>query len=93
MMGAGLERIVGGRFNLTVGEALVSTADLIGWSFFAVSDLDAGTLADQTSGTGLGGGVAQPASKTSAQKMIPTDLNTPPLCGTEKRTQAVLGFS
>jgi len=37
------------------------------------------------------GAVAQPAKRIAAPKMIVTDLNTRPLCGTEKRTQVVSG--
>jgi hypothetical protein len=38
---------------------------------------------------GTAGGVVQPATISSAlEKMIPANLNTRQLCGTEKRTQA-----
>ncbi len=39
------------------------------------------------------GVVAQPAKKISAQKKMPVGLNTHPLCGTRKRTQAVSSFT
>jgi flavin prenyltransferase len=48
---------------------------------------------DEITFSGRLGEVAQPARKTSAQKKIPTGLsvlNTASLCGTRKRTQAVL---
>jgi hypothetical protein len=50
-----------------------------------------GPVSPMTSGGGAGG-VAQPARKSSApQKMIPANLNTRQLCGTQNRTQAVSG--
>jgi hypothetical protein len=50
-------------------------------------------VADQSGGISSGT-VAQPAKKTSAaQKKIPAGFNTPQLCGTKMRTQAVSAFT
>jgi hypothetical protein len=92
--GAGLAIVAGCGFDLMAAGTFVLGRETIGWSFCAANGLGAVPVDDQTSGTGSsGGGVAQPAKKISAQKMIPTVLDTPPLCGTRKRTQAVLVFS
>jgi hypothetical protein len=67
----------------------------IGMEFVTEKGFATTPFVDQSGGndsSGLGV-VAQPARKISAQKMIPAVLNTRQLCGTEMRTQAVLGFS
>jgi hypothetical protein len=77
--GAGL---AGGGANDFVAAGLVQ--------FSAGETGSSGSLMVSAGGGVVAGGDAQPARKISApQKMIPANLNTHQLCGTEIRTQAV----
>jgi len=97
--GAGLETTVGGLLMATVETSGGAGLAGGGANDFVVAGLvqfsagetgSSGSLMVSAGGGVAAGGDAQPARKISApQKMIPANLNTRQLCGTEIRTQDV----
>lgn len=88
----------GGELTLTVGAGgftcMGAEAGGAAWTALGSIQFNAGLPRDGDGGemvsSGIFGDVAQPAKKISRQKNIPIGLDTRPLCGTQKRTQAVL---
>jgi 4-hydroxy-3-polyprenylbenzoate decarboxylase len=99
--GAGVETVTGGLLMETVETTGATGLEGRGANDFAAAGL-VQFSADETGVPGslmvsAGGGIvagcdAQPASKM-AVRMIPANLNTRQLCGTEMRTQAVSSFT